>query len=148
MQEKEKPVFVIATGNDIANLPPELMRKGRFDEIFFVDLPNYEERVEIFRVHLSKVRPVIRDFNIPLLAGDASGFSGAEIEQAVINAMYNAFDEQEREFNTEDLLQGIREVIPISKLMHERIEKLRFWASERTRRANKESCRPEAVASN
>ncbi|TLN21572.1 AAA family ATPase [bacterium] len=139
MQEKSKPVFVIATGNDIANLPPELMRKGRFDEIFFVDLPNYEERVEIFRVHLSKVRPVVRNFDIPKLAGATSGFSGAEIEQAIINAMYNAFDDNEREFSSEDICTGVKEVIPISKLMHERIEKLRDWASERTRRANKDN---------
>ncbi|MHB8764769.1 MAG: AAA family ATPase [Deferrisomatales bacterium] len=138
MQEKENPVFVIATGNDIANLPPELMRKGRFDEIFFVDLPSYEERAEIFRVHLSKVRPVIRNYDVPMLAGETEGFSGAEIEQAIINAMYNAFDEAEREFSTEDILRGIREVIPISKLMAERIEKLREWAAERTRRANKD----------
>ena len=139
LQEKEKPVFVIATGNDIANLPPELMRKGRFDEIFFVDLPIYDERMEIFRVHLSKVRPVIRNYEIPLLAGETEGFSGAEIEQAIINAMYNAFDDGEREFTTDDIVRGIREVIPISKLMYERIEKLREWAEERTRRANKDS---------
>lgn len=139
MQEKEKPVFVIATGNDIANLPPELMRKGRFDEIFFVDLPIYEERMEILRVHLGRVRPVIRDYDVSLLAGETEGFSGAEIEQAIVNAMYNAFDDGEREFTTEDILRGAREVIPIAKLMNERIEKLRDWASERTRRANKDS---------
>lgn len=138
MQEKEKPVFVIATGNDITNLPPELMRKGRFDEIFFVDVPNYEERMEIFRVHLSRARPVIRNYEISLLAGETEGYSGAEIEQAIVNAMYNAFDDGEREFTTEDILRGAREVVPISKLMHERIEKLRDWAAERTRRANKE----------
>jgi SpoVK/Ycf46/Vps4 family AAA+-type ATPase len=114
------------------------MRKGRFDEIFFVDLPTYDERMEIFRVHLGKVRPVIRDYDVPLLAGETEGFSGAEIEQAIINAMYNAFDDGEREFTTEDVLHGVREVIPISKLMSERIEKLREWAEERTRRANKE----------
>ncbi len=138
MQEKEKPVFVIATGNDITNLPPELMRKGRFDEIFFVDLPHYEERMEIFRVHLSKVRPVVRNYDVALLAGETEGFSGAEIEQAIINAMYNAFDDGERDFTTEDILQGIREVVPISKLMSERIERLREWAADRTRKANKE----------
>ncbi len=139
MQEKEKPVFVIATGNDIANLPPELMRKGRFDEIFFVDLPTYDERIEIFRVHLARVRPVIRNYEISFLAGETEGFSGAEIEQAIINAMYNAFDDGEREFTTEDIRKGAREVIPIAKLMSERIEKLREWAAERTRRANKEA---------
>lgn len=139
MQEKEKPVFVIATGNDIANLPPELMRKGRFDEIFFVDLPTYEERMEILRVHLARVRPVIRNYDVAFLAGETEGFSGAEIEQSIINAMYNAFDDGEREFSTEDILRGAREVIPIAKLMSERIEKLRDWASERTRRANKDS---------
>ena len=137
LQEKEGPVFVLATGNDIANLPPELMRKGRFDEIFFVDLPTYDERMEIFRVHLSRVRPVIRDYDIALLAGETEGYSGAEIEQAIINAMYNAFDDGEREFTTKDISQGAREVVPIAKLMHERIEKLRAWAEERTRKANK-----------
>jgi SpoVK/Ycf46/Vps4 family AAA+-type ATPase len=140
LQEKEKPVFVIATGNDIANLPPELMRKGRFDEIFFVDLPSFDERTEIFRVHLSKVRPVLRNYDIATLAGETEGFSGAEIEQAIVNAMYNAFDDGEREFTTEDIRRGVREVIPISKLMAERIEKLREWAAERTRRANREVC--------
>ncbi len=139
MQEKEKPVFVIATGNDIANLPPELMRKGRFDEIFFVDLPTYEERMEILRVHLARVRPVIRNYDVAFLAGETEGFSGAEIEQSIVNAMYNAFDDGEREFSTEDILRGAREVIPIAKLMSERIDKLRDWASERTRRANKDS---------
>jgi SpoVK/Ycf46/Vps4 family AAA+-type ATPase len=114
------------------------MRKGRFDEIFFVDLPTYDERIEILRVHLSRVRPVVRGYEIPVLAGESEGFSGAEIEQAIINAMYNAFDDGEREFTTEDIVCGIREVIPISKLMSERIEKLREWASERTRRANKD----------
>ena len=137
LQEKERPVFVIATGNDISNLPPELMRKGRFDEIFFVDLPTYDERMEVFRVHLSRVRPVIRDYDIALLAGETEGYSGAEIEQAIINAMYNAFDDEEREFTTADVVQGAREVVPIIKLMHERIEKLRAWAEERTRRANR-----------
>ena len=137
MQEKEKPVFVIATGNDIANLPPELMRKGRFDEIFFVDLPTYEERMEILRVHLARVRPVIRNYDVAFLAGETEGFSGAEIEQSIINAMYNAFDDGEREFTTTDIVQGAREVVPIAKLMHERIEKLRGWAEERTRKANK-----------
>ncbi len=138
MQEKTKPVFIIATGNDIALLPPELMRKGRFDEIFFVDLPSQTEREAIFKVHLEKVRPVIRQFDLTALATATEGYSGAEIEQIIYDAMFTAFDDNQREFTADDILASIKEIIPISKFMRERIEGLRQWAVSRTRKANSE----------
>ncbi len=139
MQEKTKPVFIIATGNDVAQLPPELMRKGRFDEIFFVDLPSPSERQAIFKVLLEKVRPVIRQFNLEKLAAATEGYSGAEIEQIIYDAMFNAFDDNQREFTEEDLLNSVSEIIPISRLMSEKIEALRQWATHRTRKANSSS---------
>ena len=136
MQEKTKPVFIIATGNDIALLPPELMRKGRFDEIFFVDLPSKTEREAIFKVHLEKVRPVIRQFDLAMLAEATEGYSGAEIEQIIYDAMFTAFDDNQREFTVDDIIASIKEIIPISRFMKERIEGLRQWAVSRTRKAN------------
>jgi ATP-dependent 26S proteasome regulatory subunit len=91
MQEKTTPCFVVATANNISALPPELLRKGRFDEIFFLDLPTLEERKEIFKVHLTKRNRIIQDFDISTLAQDAAGYVGAEIEQAIIDAMYIGF---------------------------------------------------------
>jgi len=135
---KTKPVFIIATGNDIALLPPELMRKGRFDEIFFVDLPSQTEREAIFKVHLEKVRPVIRQFDLTALARATEGYSGAEIEQIIYDAMFTAFDDNQREFTADDIMASIKEIIPISKFMRERIEGLRQWAVSRTRKANSE----------
>ncbi|MBN2332196.1 MAG: AAA family ATPase [Deltaproteobacteria bacterium] len=138
MQEKTKPVFIIATGNDITLLPPELMRKGRFDEIFFVDLPSTSEREAIFKVHLEKVRPVIRQFDLEELAGATDKYSGAEIEQIIYDAMFTAFDDNQREFTADDIKASIQEIIPISRFMKERIEGLRQWAVSRTRKANSE----------
>ncbi len=139
MQEKTKPVFIIATGNDVAQLPPELMRKGRFDEIFFVDLPSPSERQAIFKVLLEKVRPVIRQFNLEKLAAATEGYSGAEIEQIIYDAMFNAFDDNQREFTEEDIINSVSEIIPISRLMSEKIGALRQWAAHRTRKANSDS---------
>lgn len=138
MQEKEKPVFIIATGNDITLLPPELMRKGRFDEIFFVDLPTATEREAIFKVHLEKVRPVIRQFDLQKLAAATDKYSGAEIEQIIFDAMFTAFDDHQREFTEEDIIASVKEIIPISRFMKERIDTLRQWAVSRTRKANSE----------
>jgi len=138
MQEKSKPVFIIATGNDITLLPPELMRKGRFDEIFFVDLPSASEREAIFKVHLEKVRPVIRQFNLQKLSAATDKYSGAEIEQIIFDAMFSAFDDNQREFTEEDIIASVKEIIPISRFMKERIEGLRQWAVSRTRKANSE----------
>jgi SpoVK/Ycf46/Vps4 family AAA+-type ATPase len=111
MQEKTVPCFVVATANDIASLPPELLRKGRFDEIFFLDLPTLEERQQILAVHLRKRGRLSQDFDLAQLAGEAEGYVGAEIEQAIIDAMYVGFNAG-REFTTDDVLAALqREVI-------------------------------------
>lgn len=129
MQEKTSPVFIVATANNIENLPPELLRKGRFDEIFFVDLPNFKDRKEIFELHLKKKRQYdIRRFNIELLAKESEAFSGAEIEQIIIDGMFYAFNE-EREFTTEDILNSIKNAVPLSKTTKEKIDMLRQWAA-------------------
>lgn len=135
MQEKRSPVFVVATANNVMTLPPELLRKGRFDEIFFIDLPTVSEREEVFRVHLERVRPVIRDYDIGSLAAKCEGFSGAEIEQAIIDAMFNAFDDGRRDFTTEDILQSLDDIVPLSKFMQEQVSRLRQWAEGRARTA-------------
>ncbi|HEX9745656.1 MAG TPA: AAA family ATPase [bacterium] len=135
LQEKKRPVFVIATANEIDALPPELMRKGRFDEIFFVDLPNPKERYEIFKIHLDRFNRDHQTYDIPALTTASMNFSGAEIREAIIAAMYDAFAEQ-REFTSDDILRNLRETIPISRTMAEKIEELRSWAGVRARRAN------------
>ncbi len=130
LQEKTKPVFVIATSNDVSKLPPELIRKGRFDEIFFVDLPNEREREEIFKIHLLKRKKNIDNFNLKELAKQTNGFSGAEIEQVVISALYDAFDEH-RDLIQEDLIKNINNTIPLSVTAKEKIEWLKNWAKAR-----------------
>lgn len=135
LQEKTKPVFVISTANDISLLPPEIMRKGRFDEIFFVDLPTLEERIEIFRIHLFKRRRNPKEFDLELLAQYADNFSGAEIEQAIISALYDAFEE-ERPLKTDDIVRNIKETVPLSRTMAEKISALRHWAENRARYAS------------
>ena len=135
MQEKESPVFVMATANRLEKLPGEFLRKGRFDEIFFVDLPNTEEREAIFKIHLSKRRSNIDRFNIEELAKTSEGFSGAEIEQAIIAAMYEAFA-QDREFNQFDIIAAIKSTLPLSRTMTEQVTALRDWARQRARTAS------------
>ncbi len=127
MQEKTAEVFVVATANDISSLPPELLRRGRFDEIFFLDLPNFAERCEIFGVHLRKRRRVPQDYDIPALAARSAGYVGAEIEQAVIDAMYNGFSNSGREFSTQDILDALTRQVPLSVSQRETIEGLRAW---------------------
>jgi SpoVK/Ycf46/Vps4 family AAA+-type ATPase len=134
MQEKKSPVFVMATANRVERLPGEFLRKGRFDEIFFVDLPNHEERQDIFKIHLSKRRQDISRFDIDQLAKVSEGFSGAEIEQAVIAAMYEAFA-QDREFTQLDIIAAIKSTLPLSKTMTEQVTALRDWARQRARPA-------------
>ncbi|MCE1246645.1 MAG: AAA family ATPase [Firmicutes bacterium] len=136
MQEKTKPVFVIATANDISQLPPELLRKGRFDEIFFVDLPSDDERKQIFEIHLSKRNRNPAKFDINLLTRESEGFSGAEIEQAVISAMFDAFSDGEREFNANDIARALQETFPLSETMSYQINELREWAKDRARFAS------------
>lgn len=133
MQDKKQPVFVVATSNDVTALPPELLRKGRFDEIFFVDLPNAEERAEIFGIHLKKRKRDPKNFDIAALGKLSVGFSGAEIEQAVVSALFSAFDEDAREVLQKDLVKSVRQSVPLSVTMRERIAELRDWADERAR---------------
>ncbi len=144
MQEKEAPVFVIATANNINNLPPELMRKGRFDEIFFVDIPTFNERVEIFRLHLKKrlkdkevaQKVPVTDEVCKKLASLTEGFIGAEIEQVVISALYEAFFEK-RALEFRDLEKTIRNTVPLSTTQREQILSLRAWANVRAVAATK-----------
>ena len=135
LQDKTAPCFVVATANDVSALPPELLRKGRFDEIFFVDLPGEPERVEIFAIHLKKRHRDPAVFDLNALASASHGYSGAEIEQAVISAMYDSFSEN-REITTEDILAVIRQSVPLSLTMKEKIDILRFWAETRARPAS------------
>lgn len=137
MQEKKAPVFVVATANDVSNLPPELIRKGRFDDIFFVDLPDDQERLEIWTIHF-KIRgfnPL--DFNLQALVDNSVGFTGAEIEAAIISAMYEGFSDDLRPINTVDILNELQESVPIYVTMKEKVEALRKWASLRARNASK-----------
>ncbi|MCB9545658.1 MAG: AAA family ATPase [Myxococcales bacterium] len=135
LQEKTSPVFVIATANDVSMMPPELLRKGRFDEIFFVDMPTEAERREIYRIHLEKKGRDINSFDLDRLARESRGFSGAEVEQAVVGALYDAFFEGE-ELTTDRVLRASAEVIPLSLTMKEKIDDLRDWAESRARSAS------------
>jgi SpoVK/Ycf46/Vps4 family AAA+-type ATPase len=137
MQEKKSPVFVMATANRIEKLPGEFLRKGRFDELFFVDLPNGEERRDIFKIHLCKRRPDVQKlerFDFEQLSKVSDGFSGAEIEQAVIAAMYEAFA-QDREFTQLDIISAVKSTTPLSRTMTEQVAALRDWARMRARPA-------------
>ena len=135
MQEKKSPVFVMATANRVERLPGEFLRKGRFDEIFFVDLPNSAERRDIFRIHLGKRRSETDRFDIEQLTKVSDGFSGAEIEQAIIAAMYDAFA-QDREFTQLDIIAAIKATLPLSRTMTEQVTALRDWAGQRARPAS------------
>jgi ATP-dependent 26S proteasome regulatory subunit len=136
LNEKTAPVFVVATSNDVQQLPPELMRKGRFDEIFFIDLPAAPERAEIFSIHLKKRHRDPAKFDLNRLAKASIGFSGAEIEQAVIAALFSAFHENAREMVTEDVLKAVEETVPLSVTMAEGVDTLREWADTRARRSS------------
>jgi len=135
LSEKTSPVFVVATANDISQLPPELLRKGRLDEIFFVDLPSEEERAEIFRIHLNRRGRKPEDFDIAALVKGSEHFSGAEIEEAIISALYDAFYAQ-HDLTTEDVLNTMCQTVPLSKTMDEHLNRLRNWAEGRARHAS------------
>ena len=126
MQEKTVPCFVVATANDISSLPPELLRKGRFDEIFFLDLPTEVERAAIFSVHLRKRKRLVQDFDVNRLAAQTNGYVGSEIEQAIIDAMYVGFNEG-REFTTDDISKAIDKQVPLSVSQRETVNALRDW---------------------
>jgi SpoVK/Ycf46/Vps4 family AAA+-type ATPase len=135
MAERKKRVFLVATANDISQLPPELVRKGRFDEIFFVDLPDAVTRAEIFRIHLRRRAQEEAKFRVDALAALTEGFSGAEIEQAVVSGLYEAHA-SETPLDMPILEREIASTRPLSVTMAERIESLRAWAADRTVPAN------------
>jgi SpoVK/Ycf46/Vps4 family AAA+-type ATPase len=143
LQDKTAPCFVVGTANDVTALPPELLRKGRFDEIFFVDLPSFEERKEIFRIHLIKRARDAGKFDLATIAEATPGFSGAEIEQVVISALYDAFDAG-HDITTEALVASCRESVPLSVTMAEKIAILREWAKTRARPASSAPVEPVA----
>ena len=129
LSEKTKPVFVISTANNIDLLPLEIIRKGRFDEIFFLDLPKQDEREEIFKIHLQEFRPDSWNlFDYSKLAKLSESFSGAEIRQSIIEGMYHAFYEK-REFTTDDICLAVKELIPLANLESNQMLKLQNWAS-------------------
>jgi len=135
MAERKKEVFIVATSNDISSLPPELIRKGRLDEIFFVDLPDKEARQEIFRIHFSKRDLQPDEFDLQRLADETAGFTGAEIEQAIVSTLYRVRSNGES-LITELIIAEIRKTSPLSVVMAEKIEELREWAALRCVRAN------------
>lgn len=135
MTERKSRVFLAATANDISALPPELLRKGRFDEIFFVDLPDVAVRADIFRLQLGKRKQKLENFDLPTLAQKSEGFSGAEIEQAVVSALYAASATQQP-MNTALVAEEIARTRPLSVVMAEKVSALRAWASSRTVPAN------------
>jgi len=129
LAEKQSPVFVVATANNLHALPPELLRKGRFDEIFFVDLPSQAERREIFHVHLNRLRPHNLDrYDLDRLAYETPGFSGAEIEQTLVEAMHLGFS-QNRDFTTDDVLEAASQIVPLARTAREQIQALQEWVA-------------------
>ncbi len=145
MQEKKEPVFVVATANDISSLPPELLRKGRFDEIFFVDLPSAKERENIFNIHLKNKNRDAKtlELNMEELVKKTEGFSGAEIEEVVNEALFNAYANEQKDLQMKNLLDCIAETSPLSRTMAETIANLRKWAEQRARMAS--SDKPDEV---
>ncbi len=136
MQEKAYPVFVTATANQIDLLPPEILRKGRFDEIFFITLPNLKERKEIFRIHLQNRGKTPESFNLDSLAKNTEGLSGAEIEQAVISALFESYSKG-KELDDRELIIAASSIVPLSTTMREEISKLERWASNRAVKASR-----------
>ncbi len=134
LQERTAPVMVLATANDVSRLPPELLRKGRFDEIFTLDLPTREERVEILKIHIKKRSRDPEQFNLSKLAEISDGFNGSELEEAVISGLYEAFHAG-RDLSEKDLVSAIRDTVPLSVTMRERIEAIREWGRTRARAA-------------
>lgn len=136
MQDKKEVVFVAATANEVDKLPPEMLRKGRFDEIFFVDLPNEEERKEIFAIHLGIHKQDASRFDMEILSKSTNGFTGSEIEQVVLSGMYDAFAAK-RELTNNDLHKAGSRMVALSVTMAERIKELKRWAQYRAVKATK-----------
>ncbi|MBE7380357.1 MAG: AAA family ATPase [Leptolyngbya sp. SIO1E4] len=130
LQEKSEDVFVVATANDLSRIPPELLRKGRFDEIFFVDLPDEQERAAILQIHLIRRKQDPRRFNLPELVRATDGFSGAEIEQVIITALYRAIYDK-KTVNTELVIEEVKSTVPLSISRREDLHTLRIMAQER-----------------
>ena len=136
MQEKSALVFVAATANRIQLLPAEVIRKGRFDQVFFVDLPTEEERKQIFHIHLTKNKCDVARLDLVFLAKATNGWNGAEIEQAVISAVVDAYSEK-RGVSEDDLYRMISAAVPLSVTMEEQIKAIRSWAHERALNASR-----------
>jgi SpoVK/Ycf46/Vps4 family AAA+-type ATPase len=135
MQEKTRGLFVAATANRIESLPAEMIRKGRFDEVFFVDLPLEDEMIEIFRIHLQRRKVNISNFNLAQLTQFTVGWTGSEIEQCVVSAITRARLE-DREVTESDLIGIAAKQVPLSRTMKEQISRIRGWAFERALRAS------------
>ena len=135
MQERKGDVFIFATANDVSKLPPEFLRKGRFDEIFFVDLPDTDTRIKIFEIHLLKRQKNPEDFDLNMLSDLTEGFTGSEIEQIVVSGLYTAYS-RGVDLNGEILLEEVQNTSPLSVTAAERIAMLRAWADGKTASAN------------
>jgi len=135
MQERQGSVFVVATANDVRSLPPELLRKGRFDEVFWVDLPTTAERFAILTATLKQYGRTEEVLNLPMLANVTQDFTGAEIAAMIPEALYSAFADGARPISTEDLLAAAKRTVPLAKTMGEKLEALRTWAKSRARPA-------------
>jgi SpoVK/Ycf46/Vps4 family AAA+-type ATPase len=135
LQDRKADVFTVATANDVSRLPPEFLRKGRFDEVFFVDLPNAEGREEIVRIHLARRKQDPAAFDVAGIACATDGFSGAEIEQVIVAGLYTALADR-TELTNDLLLRETAATRPLSETMAERVSALRAWAEGRTVRAN------------
>ena len=131
-------MFVVATANSVSGLPPEMLRRGRFDELFFVDLPNYHERRHILSIHLGKRGWKSDKYDLNSIANKSEGYSGAELEQIVVAAMIDAY-EQGRVLAQEDLEKSREQLVPLSVTMEEKVFQLREWANTRCRRATSDS---------
>jgi len=151
MQEKPLGLFVAATANRIDLLPAEMIRKGRFDQVFFIDLPDYQERMEIFRIHLQRRQVVVQELTLELATVRTEGWTGAEIEQAVISALTAARLNGEP-LTDKYLLPALNEIVPLSKTMQEQVKHIRAWASDRavcasSKGPHRKSSKPQPPAS-
>lgn len=135
MQEKKKPVFVVATANDVSRLPAEFLRKGRFDEMFFVDLPEISERKQIWEIVIQRHGRKTDDFNSTALAHASDGLTGAEIDAVFVDALYDAYLEESREPSELDIANSMTRMVPLARLMDAQIAELRHWAQGRARSA-------------
>jgi SpoVK/Ycf46/Vps4 family AAA+-type ATPase len=138
LQERRSPVFVVATANDVKRLPPELLRRGRFDELFFVDLPDPEARRSILALHLRKRGRKPEDYDLAAIAAACDGYSGAELEQVVVGALHRAYA-LGREIDTQDLRRLAQDLVPLYRTYEEQIKALREWSRGRARGAGREA---------